>query len=149
MALRVESEVNLTISIDNAPKPSQIVFASGDNDLIDTDNYADAVGQCLTIPINTADLIIPMGNLQEADLIYMQVIPPQPIAVAPPTPPTPIVVVPFLVKLVPVGGDPTTTPWMTLAFNVPAIIPFKVQEIHVQNADTVSAVTLQIGIAGE
>ena len=143
MALRVAADVSLIASLDNSPNPQQIAFASGDQEVIDTTTYGEAVGHTIAIPANTADLTVDMTGVAEADMVYMQVL--QPLA-ASPNPP--IVVAPFLVKLVPVGGSAGATPWMEIAFRVPALIPFRIAEIHVQNPDATSAVILQIGIVG-
>lgn len=144
MALRVYTDCQLTVSIDNATNPQNIVFDSGDLENIDTTDFAEGASFNISVPPNTADMQVALNGMSQANVsLILAQTPIQPLF---PTPP--ITVQPLQVKLVPVGGSASATPWMTMQFGIPALIPFALAEIHLANTDTATAILVQIGAAG-
>lgn len=130
MALRVASDIKLTISQDNATTPQEPTFDSGKKSFADTTTYSESIGYTFNVPAGAVDTQISLGSLTEVDMLYLQAKGSG-----------------LLVSLVPVGKTLADVEDYELISNAPGVIPFKLAAIYVSNPGA-SAISLILGAAG-
>lgn len=130
MALRLNTEVSVTISEDNVSNPQDIRFASGKKVFTDATTYNESSGFTFDVPDGSTDLQIPFGSITEAAMLYVRAS-----------------AAGLTVKPVPTGGALVDTPSYELVKDVPCVLGMKLKALYVSNA-TGTAQKLTVGAAG-
>src|SRR4051812_32918287 len=71
MSLRIELHGRLTVSNDNSPSPSDVVFQSGDKSLVDTSTYGEGTSKVLNLAPSAANQQVNLDAIASVAALFV------------------------------------------------------------------------------
>lgn len=131
MSLRVEAHSRLTISNDNSPSPTDIVYGPGDKSFVDSTTYNEGSSKVLQLPPATVNQQVNLDAI--ASVAALQVM---------------AETATVSVTLVPTGKTLGDCSALKLLPNFPLIIGSDIAAVYLSNSDTLNASKVHVGAAG-